>query len=650
MQRFNFLDEKFADIQMLRYELKGWEQLSIKQKLYIYYLSKATLWGRDITTDQFGKYNLSIRKLLEHVYPLLKYADENQAHQILVYLKRVWFSNGIYHHYGCEKFVPAFSRKYFEQLVSKADPITFNVQDYQRYTGRLLDVMFNPDLLPMRVNKKPGDDLVLTSACNYYDDVTQQEAVDYYNKKRQDSESEQQPSWGLNTKLVKQGGMVTELPYTAGGLYGAWIQHIIYWLSKAEEVAENEQQKLIIKLLINYYQSGDLKLFDEYSIEWLKENAGSVDFINGFIEVYGDPLGIKGSWEGLVEFVDKEASKRTEKICSNAQWFEDHSPIDECFKKSEVTGVSARVINAAMLGGDEYPSSAIGINLPNADWIRKLYGSKSITIGNLTEAYNEASKGNGFYEEYTIDGDTLKLIMAYADMCDDLHTDLHECLGHGSGKLAPNVNPNALQAYANTIEEARADLFALYYIADPKLIELGLLPSTEAFKASYYTYVMNGALTQCVRLTPGSNLEEAHMQNRALISNWALDMAKAANAAAPAVEITERNGKHYVQVNDYHQLRDIFASELKQIQRIKSTGDYKSARNLVEKYGVHVDAALHAEVRQRYEHLNISPYKGFINPKMTPVFDANGDITDIKVDYTEGYEQQMLRYSREYSL
>ena len=643
----NYIDEKFADIQLLRYKLEGFEALRLQQKIYIYYLSKAVLSGRDITFDQFGKYNLSIRKVLESIFLLYngsRYTHDFQA--LTVYLKRVWFSNGIYHHYGCDKFKPEFSRDFFcdaynslsyEQLALGSE------EEKNNLLNEILPVIFDADYLPKRVNKAEGVDLIKTSACNFYEDVSQSEVESFYNGMKVEGDAHP-VSYGLNSKLTKQNGKLTELVYKANGMYGNKIRQIIHWLTKASQYAENEQQKKVIAILIKYYQTGDLKYFDEYSIEWLKEQEGQVDFINGFIEVYGDPLGLKGSWEGIVEYKDAEATKRTRLISENAQWFEDHSPVDRRFKKKTVRGVTANVICAAMLGGDEYPSTAIGINLPNADWIRAEHGSKSVTIGNLTDAYSKASRGNGFMQEFVIDDETRALIDRFGDLCDELHTDLHECLGHGSGQLLKETDPDALKAYGNTIEEARADLFGLYYLADDKLVELGLTPDREAYKSQYYTYMQNGLLTQAVRIELGNDIEEAHMRNRALIANWALDM----DVEQQIVALEMHGGKHYVSVKDYEGLRGIFARQLGEIQRVKSEGDFNAARALVEKYAVHIDSQLHREILERYEKLGIAPYKGFLNPWMKPEYDENGNIVDIKLDYTESYAHQMMRYSSEY--
>ena len=643
----NYIDEKFADIQLLRYKLEGFEALRLQQKIYIYYLSKAVLSGRDITFDQFGKYNLSIRKVLESIFLLYNGSRDTYDFQALtVYLKRVWFSNGIYHHYGCDKFKPEFSRDFFcdaynslsyEQLALGSE------EEKNNLLNEILPVIFDADYLPKRVNKAEGVDLIKTSACNFYEDVSQSEVESFYNGMKVEGDA-RPVSYGLNSKLTKQNGKLTELVYKANGMYGNKIRQIIHWLTKASQYAENEQQKKVIAILIKFYQTGDLKHFDEYSIEWLKEQEGQVDFINGFIEVYGDPLGLKGSWEGIVEYKDAEATKRTRLISENAQWFEDHSPVDRRFKKKTVRGVTANVICAAMLGGDEYPSTAIGINLPNADWIRAEHGSKSVTIGNLTDAYSKASRGNGFMQEFVIDDETRALIDRYGDLCDELHTDLHECLGHGSGQLLKETDPDALKAYGNTIEEARADLFGLYYLADDKLVELGLTPDREAYKSQYYTYMQNGLLTQAVRIELGNDIEEAHMRNRALIANWALDM----DVEQQIVALEMHGGKHYVSVKDYEGLRGIFARQLGEIQRIKSEGDFNAARALVEKYAVHIDSQLHREILERYEKLGIAPYKGFLNPWMKPEYDENGNIVDIKLDYTESYAHQMMRYSSEY--
>lgn len=634
--QFRYTDERFADIQMLRYRLDGFEALTLRQKLYIYYLAKATLCGRDITTDQFGRYNLRIRKVLEIIYKHYE-GDRTTAEfkALETYLKRVWFSNGIHHHYGCEKFVPDFTEEYFRQVVESCACEDEDIDE-------LCKVIFDPTVQPKRVNQKAGDDLVQTSACNYYDGVTQQEAEDFYDALR--GENDPTPiSYGLNSTLRKTAdGTLKEDIWYEGGLYGEAIKHLTYWLEKAAEVAENELQAKIIGMLVDYYRTGDLRKFDAYSIEWLKEHEGRIDFINGFIEVYGDPLGMKASWEGIVTYKDMVATQRTQTISKNAQWFEDHSPVDPRFRKPQVVGVTANVVCSAMLGGDEYPSTAIGINLPNADWIRARYGSKSITIGNLTHAYNQAAKGNGFLLEFVADEATRALIEKYGDVCDDLHTDLHECLGHGSGQLLAGVSADALGSYGSTIEEARADLFGLYYIADAKLVELGLVPDAEAYKSQYYTYMMNGLLTQLTRIQPGNEIEEAHMRNRALIARWTLEHYPS------AVRLVKHEEKTFVEVSDYEQLREAFAKLLAEIQRIKSEGDFEAAKQLVERYAIHVEPKLHEELLARYKSLGIAPYKGFLNPKMELVSDSEGNATDVLLDYTEAYDEQMLRYSKEY--
>lgn len=656
--------ERFADIQMLRYELKGFENLSLTQKIYIYCLSKATLLGRDITFDQQGKYNLRIRKTLEAVY--LHYEGNRESKDFKafeVYLKRVWFASGIHHHYGCEKFVPGFSEESFYEMVGAiADeylPLSKG-QSKEDLLGILVPVIFNPEVMPKRVNQTDGEDLVQTSACNFYENVSQAEVERFYARMKEEG-NEQAPSYGLNSKLTKRNGELVELKWTEDGLYGAAIKEIVSWLLRAQKYAENEEQKHLIDLLVKYYRTGDLKDFDRYSIAWVQQHEGMIDFINGFIEVYGDPLGLKGTWEGIVEYKDLEATKRTQTISQNAQWFEDHSPVDPRFRKPEVKGVTANVICAAMLGGEEYPASAIGINLPNANWIRQEYGSKSVTIGNLTEAYNKAAQGNGFRDEFVIDEDTISLMNQYEDITDDLHTDLHECLGHGSGQLLPGTDPDALKAYGSTIEEARADLFGLYYVADHKLVELGLTPNDEAYKAQYYGYLMNGLLTQTIRIKEGDKIEEAHMRNRALIAWWVMEHAEGAvelvkmdmnyASAEDALKDSEGNiitTKTYVKINDYAKLRHLFGELLAEIQRIKSEGDFEAARQLVEKYAVNVDPELHREILARYKKLNLAPYKGFINPKMTLEMDEEGEITDVVLDYEESYVDQMLRYSDEY--
>lgn len=647
-EKIDYTVEQFADLQILRYRVPGFEDLSLKQKELVYYLTEAALQGRDILFDQNGKYNLTIRRMLEAVYTGYK-GDKNTPDfkAMEVYLKRVWFSNGIHHHYGSEKFVPGFTPEFFRQAVQSVDAATLPLaegQTVEQLCEEVFPVIFDPTVMPKRVNQAADEDLVLTSACNYYDGVTQQEAEDFYNALK-NPQDETPVSYGLNSRLVKEDGKIQEKVWKVGGLYGQALEKIVYWLKKAEGVAETPEQKAVIAKLMEFYETGDLKTFDEYAILWVKDLNSRIDFVNGFTESYGDPLGMKASWESLVNFKDLEATQRTELISGNAQWFEDHSPVDGQFKKEKVKGVSAKVITAAILAGDLYPATAIGINLPNANWIRSHHGSKSVTIGNITDAYNKAAHGNGFNEEFVYSDAELQLIDKYADVTDELHTDLHECLGHGSGKLLPGVDPDALKAYGSTIEEARADLFGLYYVADPKLVELGLTPSADAYKAQYYTYLMNGLMTQLVRIEPGNNVEEAHMRNRQLIARWVYEKG----AAEKVVELVKKDGKTYVVINDYEKVRDLFGRLLAEIQRIKSTGDYAGAHDLVEAYAVKVDPALHAEVLERYKKLNLAPYKGFVNPKYEVVTDADGTITDVTVTYDEGYAEQMLRYSKDYS-
>lgn len=679
--------ERFADIQMLRYELKGFDALSLNQKLYIYCLAKATLMGRDITFDQQGKYNLRIRKTLEAIYRHYKgiigeaienaetvcdstteietssVCDSEEFKAFEVYLKRVWFASGIHHHYGCEKFKPGFSEEFFYQLMEEISEDELPLkrgESKEDLLAQLVPVIFDPDVMPKRVNQTDGEDLVKTSACNFYENVTQAEVERFYARLK-DASNPTPPSYGLNSKLTKRNNEMIELVWKEDGLYSEPIKEIVSWLLKAQKFAENEGQKHVIDLLVKFYRTGNLEDFDRYSIAWVQQHEGMVDFINGFIEVYGDPLGLKGTWEGIVEYKDLEATQRTQTISKNAQWFEDHSPVDPRFRKPEVKGVTANVICAAMLGGEEYPASAIGINLPNANWIRQEHGSKSVTIGNLTDAYNKAAQGNGFRDEFVIDEETVALMNQYADITDDLHTDLHECLGHGSGQLLPGTDPDALKAYGNTIEEARADLFGLYYVADHKLVELGLTPNDEAYKAQYYSYLMNGLLTQTIRIKEGDKIEEAHMRNRALIAWWTLEHAEGAvelvteevsyASAEDALKDAEGNivtTRTYVKVNDYEKLRHLFGELLAEIQRIKSEGDFEAARQLVEKYAVNIDPALHREILARYKKLNLAPYKGFINPKMTLVYDEEGNPIDVNLDYEESYIDQMLRYSEEY--
>lgn len=645
---FEYQVEQFADLQILRYRVPGFEKLSLRQKQLIYYLSQAALEGRDILYHQNGKYNLPVRRLLEAVYVAYKGPrDTDEFRAFEVYLKRVWFANGIHHHYSCDKFVPGFTPDYLRSLVESLPADALPLAEGETCTklcNRLFPVIFDPEVMPKRVNQADGEDLILTSAANYYEGVTQQEAEDFYAAMKTPGETEP-VMYGMNSRLVKKDGVVQEEVWKIGGMYGEALQKIVSWLDKAAEVAENDRQREVIRLLTEFYRTGDLKTFDAYSIVWLKDTDSQVDFVNGFIESYGDPLGIKASWESIVNFKDLEATRRTELISENAQWFEDHSPVAPQFRKEKVKGVSAKVITAAMLGGDLYPSTAIGINLPNSNWIRSVHGSKSVTIGNLTSAYNQAARGNGFRDEFVYSPVEIGLLDKYADITGDLHTDLHECLGHGSGRLLPGVDPDALKAYGSTIEEARADLFGLYYIPDPRMVELGLVPDTEAYKAEYYAYMMNGLMTQLVRIEPGCNVEEAHMRNRQLIARWALEQG----AEQKVVELVVRDGKTFVRINDYEQLRSLFGRLLAEVQRIKSEGDYEAARQLVETYAVRIDPALHAEVLERYRQLHLAPYKGFINPVYTPCYDAEGRWTDVKVDYTEGYAAQMLRYSRDYA-
>lgn len=645
---FNYIDEQFADIQILRYKLTGFDKLSLRQKQYIYCLSQATLYGRDILFDQFGKYNLRIRKTLEAILLYYKGERDDAFFNIIEYLKKVWFANGIYHHYGSDKFEPNFSEEYFRKIIislPKEVLPCYNNESVNELLEEIIPIIFDPKILPKRVNKKDGCDLIKSSACNYYEGVSQKEVEFFYAEKKAKGSKERPISYGLNSSLCKINGKIVEDVWHINGKYSKALEKIVFWLYESLKFTENKQQKKVINLLIKYYQTGDLSIFDKYSIEWLKEKEGQIDFINGFIEVYSDPLGLKASWEGIVEYKDLEATKRANIISTNAQWFEDHSPIDPRFRKETVKGVTANVVNTAMLGGDEYPSTAIGINLPNADWIRSEYGSKSVTIGNLTHAYNIASKGNGFYEEFVIDKETYELINMFGSKTDDLHTDLHECLGHGSGKLLPSTDPSSLKNYGNTIEEARADLFGLYYIADKKLLELGLLDNKDAYKAHYYSYLMNGLLTQQVRIKPGKKIEEAHMQNRALIAWWAMDLGK----EEEVIEFISKNSKTYIRINNYTTLRSIFAKQLAEIQRIKSEGDFNAARTLVEKYAINLNKKQHEEVLKRYEQLNIAPYKGFINPVLRPILNKNNNVVDIIADYSETYSEQMLRYSKEYS-
>lgn len=646
-ETFDYTVEQFADLQLLRYRVPGFESLSLRQKELVYYLTEAALNGRDILYDQNGKYNLTIRRMLEAVYTQWQ-GDRTCAdfRALEVYLKRVWFSNGIHHHYATDKFLPGFTPEFFKSALQNINFPALATEDaptFEELCAEVFPVMFNPSVMPKRVNQADGADLVLTSAAHYYEGVTQQEAEDFYNAQKRPDDATP-VMFGMNSRLVKEQGKVREKVWKSGGLYGQAIDRIVYWLRRAQDVAENEAQRAVIAKLIQFYHDGDLKTFDEYSILWVKDLDSRIDFVNGFIESYGDPLGMKASWESIVNLKDLEATRRTETISENASWFEEHSPVDVRFKKKEVKGVSAKVITAAILAGDLYPATAIGINLPNSNWIRSVHGSKSVTIGNLTDAYNKAAHGNGFTDEFAYSEAEKSLIERYADLTGDLHTDFHECLGHGSGQLLPGVDPDALKAYGSTIEEARADLFGLYYLPDAKMRELGLTPDSEAYKAEYYTYMMNGLMTQLVRIEPGNNVEEAHMRNRQLIARWAYEQG----ATDKVVELVRKAGKTYVKINDYEALRRLFGRLLGEIQRIKSEGDFEAARRLVETYAVKVDRALHAEVLERYAKLHLAPYKGFVNPVYTPEWDADGCLTDVKVSYSEGYAEQMLRYSRDY--
>lgn len=647
---FSYCDERFADLQLLRYRVNGFENLDLRQKKLVYYLSQAALYGRDILWDQNGKFNLKIRKTLEAIYTDYS-GDRNSKdfQELTVYLKRVWFSNGIHHHYACDKFPALFSESFFKEALLNINPEKLPLkagETAETLYNEIAPVIFNPAIMAKRVNQADGEDLLLTSACNYYaEGITQKEAEDFYQEMKNREQDPRPVMYGLNSQLVRKNGKIAEEVWKIDGMYGKAIEKIVYWLEKAAEVSENPKQKEVILKLVEFYKTGNLRTFDEYSILWIQEQDGFIDFTNGFIETYGDPLGMKASWEGYVNLKDAEATERTRKLSENAQWFEDHSPVDARFKKDNCQGVSAKVIETAILGGDLYPASAIGINLPNSNWIRAEHGSKSVTIGNLTHAYNQAAHGNGFKEEFVINREVLELMEKYEDVCDDLHTDLHECLGHGSGKMLPGVDPDSLKAYGATIEEARADLFGLYYLADPKLTELGLTPDSEAYKAQYYGYLMNGLLTQLVRINPGKDIEEAHMRNRALIARWALEMGK----EEQIIEMICLNRKTYVQINDYQKLREIFGKQLAEIQRIKSEGDLEAARQLVERYGVKVDPSLHQEILARYNQLNLAPYKGFINPVYTPVVDEQNNITDIRISYGEAYDKQMLRYSKDYA-
>lgn len=645
---FQYAGERFADIQMLRYQVPGFDELTLRQKTLIYHLSQASLLGRDILWDQNGRFNLRLRRILEAVYTHFS-GDRSSADfaAFAVYMKRVWFSNGIHHHYGCEKFQPGFTQEFLHQALEQlqAEHIALGYSSLEALEQELFPVIFDPSVMPKRVNQAAGEDLLLTSACNYYaPGITQAEAEEFYARQKAEGDQQHPIMYGMNSRLERAAdGSLHENVWRADGMYGTAIRQIVQMLSQAIPYAENERQQSVIRKLIEFYETGNLAVFDAYTILWVEETEGEVDFTNGFTEVYGDPLGLKASWEGYVNYTDHQATRRAQALSRNAQWFEDHSPVDARFKKPLCRGVSAKVINAAILGGDLYPSSAIGINLPNSNWVRAEHGSKSVTIANLTHAYDEAARGNGFRNEFADSTQTVSLMDRYGSVCDDLHTDLHECLGHGSGRLLPGVDPDALKAYGSTIEEARADLFGLYYLADEKLVELGLTPCQEAYKAQYYSYMMNGLLTQMVRIQPGHQIEEAHMRNRALIARWTLEHYP------QAVRLSEQDGKHYVEILDYPLLRTAFGTLLAEIQRIKSEGDLQAARQMVERYGVQIDAKLHQEVLERYSKLNLAPYKGFINPRYTPIYDQEGHITDVHIDYLETYDEQMLRYSKQYN-
>lgn len=645
---FQYAGERFADIQMLRYQVPGFDELTLRQKTLIYHLSQASLLGRDILWDQNGRFNLRLRRILEAVYTHFS-GDRSSADfaAFAVYMKRVWFSNGIHHHYGCEKFQPGFTQEFLHQALEQlwAGHIALGYSSLEALEQELFPVIFDPSVMPKRVNQAAGEDLLLTSACNYYaPGITQAEAEEFYAHQKTEGDQQHPIMYGMNSRLERAAdGSLHENVWRADGMYGAAIRQIVQMLSRAIPYAENERQQSVIRKLIEFYETGNLVVFDAYTILWVEETEGEVDFTNGFTEVYGDPLGLKASWEGYVNYTDHQATRRAQALSRNAQWFEDHSPVDARFKKPLCRGVSAKVINAAILGGDLYPSSAIGINLPNSNWVRAEHGSKSVTIANLTHAYDEAARGNGFRNEFADSTQTVSLMDRYGSVCDDLHTDLHECLGHGSGRLLPGVDPDALKAYGSTIEEARADLFGLYYLADEKLVELGLTPCQEAYKAQYYSYMMNGLLTQMVRIQPGHQIEEAHMRNRALIARWTLEHYP------QAVRLSEQDSKHYVEILDYPLLRTAFGTLLAEIQRIKSEGDLQAARQMVEQYGVQIDAKLHQEVLERYSKLHLAPYKGFINPRYTPVCDSEGRITDVHIDYLETYDEQMLRYSKQYN-
>lgn len=647
-EKFDYNVDRFADIQVLRYQVPGFEQLTLNQKIYVYYLTEAAIYGRDILFDQHGKYNLQIRKLLENIYQNYS-GDKNSADYaaMVKYMKQVWFANGIHHHYSTDKFVPEFSQEFFAEQVKElpADKLPLNEgETAEQMIETLSKVIFDPAYMQKRVNQADGQDLVLTSANNLYEGVTQKEVEDYY-RSIKDVNDSTPISYGLNAKVIKVDGKVQEQQYKIGGLYGAAIEKIVYYLNKAKEYAESDKQKAYITALVDYYTTGDLRKFDEYSILWAEDTDCTVDFVNGFIESYDDPLGMTGAWESIVNFKNVEASNRTHIISANAQWFEDNSPVDPRFKKKEVKGVSAKVITAAILAGDAYPATPIGINLPNADWIRAQHGSKSVTIENITDAYDEVAAGNGLNDEFAFSKEECELMEKYLTLADKLHTDLHECLGHGSGQLLPGVDPNALGEHGSTLEETRADLFALYYMADKKMLELGIFEHPDTYKAEYYKYIMNGLMTQNTRIELGKDIEESHMRNRKLISEWAYVNGKADNV----IEYVKRDGKTYIRINDYEKLRELFGKLLAEIQRIKSEGDYAAGKKLVEDYAVRLDRTLHKEILDRYAKLDIAPYKGFVNPVYEAVTDKDGNITDVKISYKENYIDQMLRYSRDYS-
>ena len=635
---FDYTADRFADIEVLRYKVPGFEELTPQQRIFIYYLTEAAIAGRDILWDQNGKYNLAIRDLMEGVYTNYDGDREDKNFKALeTYLKQIEFANGIHHHYSMDKFTPGFTQEWLVAQAGKLPEGTVTDLD------TLLPVIFDPTVMAKRVNQAEGEDLILTSANNLYDGVNQAEVESYFNALK-DTTDLTPVSWGLNTRVVKEDGKVTEQTYKVGGLYTQAIERIVENLEKALPYAENDTQKDIVNKLLTYFRSGDLKDFDAYSIAWAEDTKSQVDFINGFIEYYGDPLGMTGAYESIVNFKNNEASHRTEIISGNAQWFEDHSPVDPRFRKEKVKGVSAKVITAAILAGDAYPATPIGINLPNANWIRAAHGSKSVTLENITDAYDKAAHGNGYNEEFVIDQETSDLMDKYLFITDNLHTDLHECLGHGSGKLLPGVDQGALKAHGSTLEEARADLFALYYLGDPKLIELGLLDNPDAYKAEYYKYILNGLMTQLTRIEPGKDVEEAHMRNRQLIAKWVLEKGQPDNV----IEFVKRDGKTFIKINDYEKLRGLFGELLAEVQRIKSEGDYAAGAALVEQYAVKVDPELHKEVLERYSHLDIAPYKGFVNPIYKPVTDADGNITDVTIEYGEDYLPQVLRYSKDY--